>query len=190
MSYINRFINLYNRITNIYFRYFRSKIDYARHIGVKIGNNCFIATRGWSSEPYLIEIGDNVAITEGVKIHTHGGGRIARYQIPKFDIFGKVKIGDGCYIGTNAQIMPGVTIGNRSLVAAGSIVTKSIPDGVVVGGNPAIYICTIEEYISRNKKYNLNTKGLSPEDKKVILSKLSDEEFIQKSKLKILKYAK
>lgn len=181
MFLINSFSNLYNRISNLYFRYFRSKIDYARHIGVKIGNNCFIATRGWSSEPYLIEIGDNVALTTGVKIHTHGGSRIARYQIPKFDVFGKVKIGDGCYIGTNAQIMPGVTIGNRSLVAAGAIVTKSIPDGVVVGGNPARYICTIEEYIRNNEKYNTNTKGLSPQEKKYILSNLSDKAFIQKS---------
>ena len=181
MFCIKHFSNLYNRVINLYFRYFRSKIDYARHIGVKIGDNCFIATHGWSSEPYLIEIGNNVALTAGVKIHTHGGSRIARYQIPKFDVFGKVKIGDGCYIGTNAQIMPGVTIGNRSLVAAGSIVTKSIPDGVVVGGNPAKYICTVEEYISRNKKYNLNTKGLSPEDKKVILCSFSDEKFISKN---------
>lgn len=185
MFLINSFSNLYNRISNLYFRYFRSKIDYARHIGVKIGNNCFIATRGWSSEPYLIEIGDNVQLTAGVKIHTHGGGNIVRRDYPHFDVFGKVKIGDWSYIGTNAQIMPGVTIGNRSLVAAGAIVTKSIPDGVVVGGNPARYICTIEEYIRNNEKYNTNTKGLTPIQKQKIIVNLPDSKFIVKPILNI-----
>lgn len=185
MFCIKHFSNLYSRVINLYFRYFRSKIDYARHIGVKIGDNCFIATRGWSSEPYLIEIGNNVQLTAGVKIHTHGGSNIVRRDYPKFDVFGKVKIGDWSYIGTNAQIMPGVTIGNRSLVAAGSIVTKSIPDGIVVGGNPAKYICTVEEYIYRNKKYNLNTKGLIASKKQSILSNLTDNKFITKPFIKI-----
>lgn len=51
------------------------------------------------------------------------GGRAARCQIPDFDCFGKVIIEDWVYIGTGSQILPGVTIGEGSLVAAGSIVT-------------------------------------------------------------------
>lgn len=60
-----------------------------------------------------------------------GGGGAVRSKYPKFDTFGKVVIGDWVYIGTNALIMPGVTIGNNVLVAAGSVVTKSVPPGVV-----------------------------------------------------------
>lgn len=60
---------------------------------------------------------------------------MARIKYPRFDTFGKVKIGDYVYIGTNSLIMPGVTIGDGSLIAAGSVVTKSVPPGVVVGGN-------------------------------------------------------
>lgn len=47
--------------------------------------------------------------------------------------------------------MPGVTTGRGALVAAGSVVTKSVAPGTVVGGNPARYICTIDEYIERKK---------------------------------------
>ena len=66
--------------------------------------------------------------------------------------------------------MPGVTIGDNVLVAAGSVVTKSVPSNVVVGGNPAKYICSIDEYIERNEQYNLNTKGMKMEEKKVLLT--------------------
>ena len=158
---------------------------YARHIGVKFGKNCLIATKNWSSEPYLIEIGDNVQVTHNVSVHTHGGSHIARKMIPNFDMFGKVIIKDGAYIGAYSQIMPGVTIGEGSLVAAGSIVTKSVPAGVVVAGNPAKYICTVEEYIERNKKYKLGTKGLSFEEKKKVLLSTDEDKFIKKSCIKI-----
>lgn len=65
------------------------------------------------------------------------GGNVVRCQIPDFDIFGKITIGDWVYIGNNSLIMPGVTIDNNVLVASGSVVTKSVPAGVVVAGNPA-----------------------------------------------------
>ena len=139
-----------------------SPIKHARLIGVNIGNNCLVyRSMEWSSEPYLVTIGNNVQLTRGVAIHTHGGGNAIRNQIPDFDTFGKVKIKDWAYIGAHAQIMPGVTIGKDAMVAAGSIVTKSVPDGMVVGGNPAKIICSVEEYIERNLKYNVKTKGLS-----------------------------
>lgn len=46
---------------------------YARHLGVRIGQHCLISTRYWSSEPYLIRIGNNVQVTDNVSFHTHGG---------------------------------------------------------------------------------------------------------------------
>ena len=80
--------------------------------------------------------------------------------------------------------MPGVTIGNNVLVAAGSVVTKSIPDNMVVGGNPAKLICTIEEYIERNKKYNTDTKGI--QNKREILLSYPESKFIHKANIKIV----
>ena len=121
----------------------------ARKAGVNMGDNNFIASRFWSSEAYLISIGSNCGITSGVKMFTHGGARILRNEIPDFDVFGKVKIGNYVYIGTNSLIMPGVEIGDNVLIAAGSVVTKSIPSNVVVGGNPARIICSLEDSIVR-----------------------------------------
>lgn len=79
--------------------------------------------------------------------------------------------------------MPGVTIGEGSLVASGSIVTKSIPPHVVVGGNPARIICTVKEFEERNFRYNINTYGLSDRDKKLILLSLDDSKFIKKKEI-------
>jgi serine acetyltransferase len=76
--------------------------------------------------------------------------------------------------------MPGVTIGEGSLIAAGSIVTRSVPDGEVWGGVPARRICSVEEYIDRNKPYNLDSKYMSFEEKKKLLLSLSDDKFIKK----------
>ena len=103
-----------------------------------------------------------------------------RRQIADFDSFGKVVIKDWAYIGAHAQIMPGVTIGEGAVVAAGSIVTKSVPDGMVAAGNPAKVICSVNDYIQRNLKYNLKTKGNSIKEKKRYLLSLNDDAFIKK----------
>lgn len=112
--------------------------------------------------------------------HTHGGAHVARHVHPKFDIFGKIVIEDDAYIGSGSHIMPGVTIGKGSLVAAGSVVSKSIPSREMWGGVPAKFICTVDDYIERNLPYNLNSKGLSHDEKKEFLLKLDDSKFIKK----------
>lgn len=158
-----------------------SPIRYARLIGVHIGNNCLLyRSIEWPSEPYLVTIGDNVQITRGVSIHTHGGGNVIRRKVPNFDVFGKVVIEDWAYIGAHAQIMPGVTIGEGALVAAGSIVTKSVPSGMVVGGNPAKILCSVEEYLEHNIRYNIKTKGMSAKAKRQYLLSLNETMFLKK----------
>lgn len=109
-----------------------------------------------------------------------GGGNSIRKDHPDFDVFGKVVIKDWAYIGAYSQIMPGVTIGEGSLVAAGSVVTKSVAPHTVVGGNPAHFICTTEEYYERNKQFNVGTKGKSQQEKRNTLLSLSEERFIKK----------
>lgn len=94
------------------------------------------------------------------------GGQVFLKENPKFDVFGKVVIEDWAYIGAHSQIMPGVTIGEGALVAAGSIVTKSVPKHTVVAGNPARIICSTQEYAEKNLKYNVNTKGMHAGEKK------------------------
>lgn len=177
---MNVFKYLCNRTSFFYWRYIASPEKYARHLGVTIGKHCFISTREWSNEPYLIKIGDHVQVTRCVSVHTHGGGQSIRKEHPDFDVFGKVVIEDWAYIGAYSQIMPGVTIGEGALVAAGSVVTKSVAPHTVVGGNPARYICTTEEFYERNKKYNVNTKGKGHKEKKRILLSLPEDMFIKK----------
>ena len=157
---------------------------YARLIGVNIGTANFIPDKNcWSSEPYLITVGNHCQITNGVRIFTHGGGNAVRKAYPDFDVFGKVVIGNWVYIGNNSLIMPGVTIGDGSLIAAGSVVTKSVPSSVVVGGNPARIISTIDEYINHNERYNLNSKRLSIDEKRILLLSVPNERFIEKSEM-------
>ena len=158
-----------------------SPVKYARMIGVNLGKNCLVyRSMEWPSEPYLVTIGDNVQLTRGVAIHTHGGGNVIIRQINFFYSFGKVVIRDWAYIGAHAQIMPGVTIGEGAMVAAGAVVTKSVPDRMVVGGNPAKIICSVDDYLERNLKYNLKTKRLSKKEKKQYLLSLNDDAFIKK----------
>ena len=148
--------------------------QYALKQGVTIGVNNFIADNEcWSTEPFLIKVGNHCQITAGVKFLTHGGGQAVRRFVPDMDTFGTA-------FPSQPVFPPGVTIEDNVLVAAGSVVTKSIPSGMVVGGNPARIICTIEEFIERNKNTNSHTKGISREEKLRILKTMGEEKFVRK----------
>ena len=155
--------------------------SYAKYMGVSLGNSNMIADYDhWGTEPYLIKIGNNCQLTHGCKLFTHGGANVIRDKYPDFDVFGKIVIGNWVYIGTNSLIMPGVTIGNNVLVAAGSVVTKSVPSNSVVAGNPAKIICSVDDYYNRNKQYNIHTKGLSFKAKKEKLITIDENLLIKK----------
>ena len=126
-----------------------------------------------------------VQITEGVKFFTHGGGWVFREKYPHFDSFGKIEIGNNVYIGNSAIILPGIKIENDCIVGAGSVVTKSIPKGYVVGGNPAVIIGTISEVMEKQLKYNLDTKKMNELEKKKYLLNLEENRFIRKGFYKI-----
>ena len=169
-----------NKILRAYRKIFWSSEKRARFQGVKIGKNCDIQDVSFGSEPYLIEIGNHVQITSGTRIFTHGGGWVFREQHPKLDYFGKVIIKNNVYIGNNSMIMPGVTIGNDVIVGAGSIITKSIPDGSIVAGNPARIVGEIDDFGEKIKQYDVHSKGLTYNEKKKYLLSLSEEKFIKK----------
>lgn len=115
-----------------------------------------------------------------MKFFTHGGSHVVRDIDSSFDCFGRIKIGSNVYIGNNTLVMPGVTVGDNVLIAAGSVVTKSVPNDCVVGGNPARIICSRKEYYERNKRYNVQSCGLSFSAKRKLLKELPEEKFISK----------
>ncbi len=173
------------RNSQTYARYMYSKTMDSKYIieflrrrkGIKIGNNCHIYTWISSPEPYLISIGNNVTISTDVHFITHDNSVCK--VLPEFtDIFGKIQIGDDCFIGSNAMILPGVILGGGCVVAAGSVVTKSFGPGLVIGGNPAKIITNVCKYREKIEPYCLNTDGLSFNDKKEML--LNSNKLIKK----------
>lgn len=150
-------------------------IKIAREVGVKVGKDCRFYSLNFSSEPYLIEIGNHVTITEGVKFITHDGGIwVLRGMDNKYEhanILGKIKVGDNVFIGIDTIILPGVEIGDNSIIAAGSVVTKSFTGNSIIAGTPAKEIKDINEYIEQNKDYLVNTKNMTVKDKKEFINK-------------------
>ena len=82
------------------------------------------------------------------------------------DKFGRINIGNNVHIGTNATIMPGITIGDNCIVACNAVVTHDVPSGSIVGGIPAKLIETLDDYEKKNRDKIFSTKHLSPKEKK------------------------
>ncbi|WP_176444473.1 DapH/DapD/GlmU-related protein [Rhodococcoides kyotonense] len=107
--------------------------------GVILNYNCFIDATG------EVKLGSNVAIGPGSTILTvthHIGPAAKRRGLEQLVL--PVKIGDGCWIGANATILPGVKIGESSVIAAGSVVTSDCKANSVYGGVPAKFLKSIE----------------------------------------------
>lgn len=119
----------------------------------------------FGTEPWLIEIGDNITLAFGVRFLTHdGASRLFRTKMPDAshqfgNRFGTIKIHENCFIGFNAIIMLNVEIGPNSIVGAGSVVTKDVPPNSVVAGSPARIICTIDEYIQKYQSRIINIQA-------------------------------
>jgi acetyltransferase-like isoleucine patch superfamily enzyme len=117
--------------------------DTYRRSGVHMGHNALIiASLIDPLYPELITIGDNVTITHA-SILTHDDSSVIWNRRRRV---APVYIGNNVFIGLRAVVLPGVTIGNNCIVAAGAVVTKDVPDNYVVAGNPARPIKSIEEY--------------------------------------------
>lgn len=133
--------------------------DFFRKKGMKIGNDCRIYSNIGKGEAFLIEIGNNVTISNDVQIITHDNSVIKVFDNGT-DYFGKVIIEDNCFIGARAILLPGVTIGRNSIVGAGSVVCKSVKENCVVGGNPAKIICTIEEFANKVSPFVIDLNSI------------------------------
>lgn len=91
-----------------------------------------------------VTIGANCMLAPGVHIYTATHPLNAEERNSGAEFGKPVTIGDNVWIGGRTVVNPGVTIGNNAVIASGAVVTKDVPDNVVVGGNPARVIKNIE----------------------------------------------
>ncbi|GAB1777013.1 acyltransferase [Priestia megaterium] len=116
--------------------------------GLKIGENCKIYDVHIDyGHCFLIEIGNEVTITNS-SILAHDAS--TKQSLGKTKV-GRVVIGDRVFIGWGSTVLPNVKIGKDVIVAAGSIVNKDIPEGVIVAGVPAKIIGKTSDYIEKNR---------------------------------------
>lgn len=120
-------------------------IDACIAAGMKVGNNVsgLINCTIDYGHCWLIEIGNDVVFAPQVYLLAHD---TSTKKMCGFTRIGKVKLGNHVFVGARTFIMPNVTIGDHTIIGANSVVTKSFPENVVIAGNPAKIICTVEEY--------------------------------------------
>ena len=145
------------------------KIKHLRKKGATIGNNCLVFSINFSTEPYLIEIGNHVVISPGTTFITHDGSVwLFRDEHPDITVFGKITIGDNSFIGINSILLPNTEIGSNCIIGAGSVVRGKIPDNSVVMGNPAKVVMKTElaKKFLISSKSRVDTKHMSPKERK------------------------
>lgn len=145
---VNKIMYRYKCDSETYIKYLRNK-------GCKIGEGVFLYSPKHTlideTSLKFIRIGDLVQITRGVVILGHDYA---------YSVLGNVYhdlprpqkmtiIGNNVFIGMNAIILNGVEIGDNVIIGAGSVVSKNCPSNGVYAGNPAKYVCSLEEYYNR-----------------------------------------
>ncbi len=162
----------------------KPEVQNAVNKGMKIGKNCDFVSPGpnFGSEPYLIEIGNNTTVSFDVAFVTHDAGtRVLRNlatneKEKQTVIYGKIVVGNNCFIGCRSTILPGVKIGDNVIIGAGSIVNRDIPSNSVAAGVPCRVICSLEEYKEKHRDDFLYMVNLPYEEKKKFLTKLFKDE--------------
>lgn len=104
---------------------------------IRIGSGCFLNYGCVLLDAVAITIGDLTQIGPGVQIYAADHPRDAATRRAGLEFGRPVKIGSNVWIGGGALIMPGITIGDDAVIGAGSVVTRDVPSGATVAGNPA-----------------------------------------------------
>ena len=124
------------------------------------GDNCYYCSRKIPEEPYMVKIHNNVVIAANVNFITHDiindmlsrkegvdpGTQFSEYHMGTIEIF------DNVAIGSDVTILYGTKIGPNAVIAAGAVVTKDVPEGKIVGGNPARVIGTVDEITEKRRQ--------------------------------------
>lgn len=157
-------------------------LKWAKKHGMHVGEGVTLSSKNgttFGSEPYLIFLDDYVRLSGGVSFITHDGGLHSIRDMDKYrDVvaFGAIHVGEKSFIGYKTIIMPGVKIGKRCIIGAGSIVTKDIPDYSIAVGVPAKVIGNTIDYADKmllRTQTTYDTKMLK-DDKRKYLESLAE----------------
>jgi acetyltransferase-like isoleucine patch superfamily enzyme len=144
-------------LDKFYIRFFVSSgFAYAAYLKKKgglysQGDNCFISKAANIPDPHLVKLGDNVWLTSGCQLLCHDASviMINIMRSGHRDRVGPIVIGSNSFLGNNVIVLPGNSIGSKTIIGAGSVVSKDVPDNAVWAGNPARHICDFEDYVLR-----------------------------------------
>lgn len=140
----------------------RKRTVYLKNSGIfaEFGDDCYYCSKNIPEEPYLVKIHNNVVIAANVTFITHDilndmlarkigakpGAELSEYNMGTIEIF------DNVAIGSNVSVLYNTKIGPNAIIAAGSVVTKDVPEGTIVGGVPAKVIGSVDELIMKRKE--------------------------------------
>lgn len=155
---LERLATRHNRCVGLWRRFCRPNgqrhADYLRRFGGlhAMGRDVLINRDVVMPDPAYLSIGSNVVIGSCSLIgHDGSVAMLNRAYDETLDAVGKLDIRDNVFIGHQAVVLPGVTIGPNALVAAGAVVTRDVPPGTIVGGCPARVIGSVEERVEKLK---------------------------------------
>lgn len=146
------FVMIKNIFKKIFLR-IRGEVDTATLVlrGMKVGAN-FHRMQGVLIDPghcFLIKIGNNVTLGPRSYLLAHDASLQHPLGMTKI---GLINIGNNVFVGADSIILPGVTIADNVIIGVNSVITKDIPEGSVVAGNPAKIISSYDEYVDKHKK--------------------------------------
>lgn len=143
----------------------KKRVEYLKknHVFHECGENVYLQSRKIPLYANLISLHNNIRIASNVTFLTHDVMHtvFSNYSGKKYqENVGCIEICDNVFIGSNVTILYGTRIGSNTIVAAGSVVTKDVPSGSIVGGVPARVIGKFDDLVDRR------TEQLYPEDMK------------------------
>lgn len=162
--YVKKFLKLYYKVVykvNVE-KYKKEYPFFLRNLGIKIPINYYDSGHGFiapsvmfdSSDYSMITIGKSTTISLEVVFLTHDYSISKGLSAVNSPLYGKflkpISVGENCFIGMRTILLPGTIIGNNCIVGAGAVVKGRYPDNVVIAGNPAKIICTIEEFTNKH----------------------------------------
>lgn len=133
--------------------------NFYRKEGIKVGKNCVICSFLKIAEPFLVEIGDDCVVSSDVLFITHDHS--INKVTDRSNLFGRIIIGNNCFIGQGSILLYGVELSSNIIVASESVVTRSFDEGnIIIGGNPAKKIGTWDNFKRKHADKAVNRDEL------------------------------